>query len=164
MVLSNNNDISVINHFEFTYLSSLKWLITLISLLLDNTKNDELKEINICYTIPSKGIAKITDSSEKDQFLREFTYYNIKVKRTDKTKQVRENNILIVKNAAINYLKHLKQFKHGLETEESYLIFYNLLKTECNKEGFDLAEEEKSLLEIDPKILEKINDYMYLLA
>lgn len=137
-----------------------KWLITLISLLLDNTKNDELKEINICYTIPSKGIAKITDSSEKDQFLREFTYYNIKVKRTDKTKQVRENNILIVKNAAINYLKHLKQFKHGLETEESYLIFYNLLKTECNKEGFDLAEEEKSLLEIDPKILEKINAYM----
>ena len=102
-----------------------KWLITLISLLLDNTKNDELKEINICYTIPSKGIAKITDSSEKDQFLREFTYYNIKVKRTDKTKQVRENNILIVKNAAINYLKHLKQFKHGLETEESYFKFRN---------------------------------------
>ena len=154
-----NDDEEKIYFKDDKYVNS-KWLITLISLLLDNTKNDELKEINICYTIPSKGIAKITDLSEKEQFLKEFTYYNINVKRTDKTKQVRENNILIVKNAAINYLKHLKQFKHGLETEESYLIFYNLLKTECNKEGFDLVEEEKSLLEIEPKLLEKIYDYM----
>lgn len=142
-----------------TYVSS-KWLITLISLLLDNTKNNDTKEINICYTIPNKNISKVTEESELTNFLGEFTYYNIKVKRTDKTRQVRENNILIVKNAAINYLKHLKQFKHGLENEESYLIFYNLLQTECRKEGFELEEEEKNLLAIDSKSLDKIYSYI----
>lgn len=139
-----------------TYID-VKWLITIISLLLDNTKKNDNKEINICYTIPSKDITKVTSKEEKEEFLSQFTYYNIKVKKTDKTRQVRENNILIVKNAAINYLKHLKQFKHGLEDEESYLIFYNLLKNECRKEGFDLEETEKNLLEVDPKYLERIS-------
>ena len=132
----------------------------LISLILDNSRNNDIKEINICYTIPSRRISKVTSSDQVDEFLKEFTYYNIKVKRTDKTKQVRENNILIVKNAAINYLKHLKQFKHGLEDEESYLIFYNLLKNECRKEGFELSEEEKNLLDIEDKQLEKIYSYI----
>lgn len=142
-----------------TFINS-KWLITIISLILDNTKNYDSKEINICYTIPSKEVSKLNDTNSQEEFLSEFTYYNIRVKRTDQTRQVRENNILIVKNAAINYLKHLKQYKHGLETEESYLIFYNLLKSECRKEGFELEEEEKNLLDIDKKQLEKI--YLYI--
>lgn len=142
-----------------TYINS-KWLITIISLILDNTKNYDSKEINICYTIPNKDMSKISEKNQQKDFLKKFTYYNIKVKRTAKTRQVRENNILIVKNAAINYLKHLKQYKHGLETEESYLIFYNLLQTECFKEGFELEEEEKNLLDIDSKQLEKIYSYM----
>ncbi len=137
-----------------------KWLITLISLLIDNTKNNDNKEINICYTIPSKDIVKLSDLKDRETFISSFTYYNIKVKRTDKTRQVRENNILIVKNAAINYLKHLKQYKHGLENEESYKIFYNLLKTECQKEGFELEEEEKNLLDIDEKHLERLYSYL----
>lgn len=141
-----------------SYINS-KWLITVISLLLDNTKNQDSKEINICYTIPNKEISKLTESTDYNDFLKEFTYYNIKIKRTSNTRQVRENNILIIKNAAINYLKHLKQYKHGLESEESYIIFYNLLKTECFKEGFELEEEEKNLLEIDSKELEKIYSY-----
>ncbi len=142
-----------------TYIDS-KWLLSTLTLLLDNVRNDESKEINICYTIPSKEITKVTEKEQREKFLREFTFYNIKVKRTDTTKQVRENNILIVKNAAINYLKHLKQYKHGLEDEESYLIFYNLLKDECQKEGFELEEEEKNLLDIDLKDLAKVEEYM----
>lgn len=142
-----------------TFINS-KWLITIISLILDNTKNYDSKEINICYTIPSKEVSKLNDANSQEEFLSEFTYYNIRVKRTDQTRQVRENNILIVKNAAINYLKHLKQYKHGLENEESYLIFYNLLKSECRKEGFELEEEEKNLLDIDKKQLDKI--YLYI--
>lgn len=145
--------------YDETYVDS-RWFLTILSLLLDNTRNNESKEINICYTIPSKNVIKVTDIKDKERFLSEFTYYNIKVKRTDKTRQVRENNILIVKNAAINYLKHLKQYKHGLESEESYLIFYNLLKNECRKEGFELEEEEKNLLDIDEKALEKINAFL----
>ena len=142
-----------------TFINS-KWLITIISLILDNTKNYDSKEINICYTIPSKEVSKLNDANSQEEFLSEFTYYNIRVKRTDQTRQVRENNILIVKNAAINYLKHLKQYKHGLENEKSYLIFYNLLKSECRKEGFELEEEEKNLLDIDKKQLDKI--YLYI--
>ena len=142
-----------------TYVNS-RWLISFISLILDNTKNYDSKEINICYTIANKEITKLVDSSNIESFLSKFTYYSIRVKRTDKTRQVRENNILIVKNAAINYLKHLKQYKHGLENEESYLIFYNLLKSECNKEGFELEEEEKNILEIEPKELDKIYQYI----
>lgn len=137
-----------------------KWFLSLMAIVLDNTKNDDTKEINICYTIPNKHISRITEKEELEAFLSEFVYYNIKVERTDKTRQVRENNILIVKNAAINYLKHLKQYKHGLENEESYQLFYNLLINECRKEGFELQEEEMNLMEIEPKELTKIKDYL----
>ncbi len=141
--------------YDNTYVNS-RWFLSFITLLLDNTRNNDMKEINVCYTIPSRDTSVLRNKEDLDNFLQKFTYYNIKVKRTDKTKQVRENNILIVKNAAINYLKHLKQYKHGLENEESYLIFYNLLKNECRKEGFELSEEEKELLDIESKKLEKI--------
>lgn len=156
---SYNDEEEKIYFKDGTYISS-KWLISVIALLLDNTKNHDSKEINICYTIPNKGISKVTDENDLEEFLSDFTYYNIKVKRTDRTRQVRENNILIVKNAAINYLKHLKQYKHGLENEESYLIFYNLLKTECQKEGFELEEEEKQLTNVNSKCLDKIYSYI----
>ena len=137
-----------------------KWFLALMTIVLDNTKNDDTKEINICYTIPNRHISRITNKEDLDTFLSEFVYYNIKVERTDKTRQVRENNILIVKNAAINYLKHLKQYKHGLENEESYQLFHNLLINECRKEGFELQEEEMNLLEIEPKELLKIKEYL----
>lgn len=137
-----------------------KWLLTFLSLILDNAKNKTSKEINICYTIPSKDINKVTEESEIDTFLSKFRYYSIKVRHTDTSKPVKENNILVVKNAAINYLKHLKQYKHGLENEESYLIFYNLLKKECHKEGFELEEQESNLLEVDQKFLEKIYSFI----
>ena len=137
-----------------------KWLLTFLSLLLDNTKKNKVQEINICYTIPNKDINKVTEPKECDKFLSSFRYYNIKVKKTNIEKEVRENNILIVKNAAINYLKHLKQYKHGLENEESYNIFYKLLRSECQKEGFDLEEKESCLIDADPKYLEKITKYI----
>ena len=144
---------------EKEYVDS-KWFLSIMTMLLDNTKNDDTKEINICYTIPNRHISRITNKDEQDDFLQEFVYYNIKVERTDKTKQVRENNILIVKNAAINYLKHLKQYKHGLENEESYKLFHNLLINECRKEGFELKEEEMNLMDIPEKELSKIKDYL----
>ena len=83
-----------------TYVNS-RWLISFISLILDNTKNYDSKEINICYTIANKEITKLVDSSNIESFLSKFTYYSIRVKRTDKTRQVRENNILIVKNEVL---------------------------------------------------------------
>lgn len=137
-----------------------KWLLTFLSLLLDNTKNKENKEINICYTIPDKEISKIEEEKDISTFLSHFQFYSIKVRHTDNTKPVKENNILVVKNAAINYLKHLKQYKHGLENEESYLIFYNLLKKECSKEGFELEEQEMNLLDVEKKILDKIYTFI----
>lgn len=137
-----------------------KWFLSFMALLLDNTKNDDAKEINICYTIPNKHISHISDKEKLEEFLGEFVYYNIKVQRTDKTRQVRENNILIVKNAAINYLKHLKQYKHGLENEESYQLFYNLLTNECRKEGFELYEDESNLMEINTRELTKIKEFL----
>lgn len=142
-----------------TFIDS-KWLLSFISLLLDNTKNNDNKEINICYTIPNKDLSKITEPKDNEMFLSDFTYYSIKVRHIDSSKPVKENNILVVKNAAINYLKHLKQYKHGLESEDSYKIFYNLLKKECQKDGFELREQVMNLLEADKKILDKIYSFM----
>lgn len=142
-----------------TYIDS-KWFLTFVSILLDNTKNDESKEIAICYCIPNKDISKCTCKNEREKFLSEIRFYNINIKRTSKTKDVKENNILIVKNAAINYLKHLKQYKHGKENKESYQIFYNLLKNECKKDGFKLTETDMNLLDIDEKFLNKITSYL----
>ena len=137
-----------------------KWLIPLIIMLLDK-KSDKniLKEINICYTIPNKDINKLDKINNLENYLEQYTYYSIKITHQDNTKLVKENNILILKNAAINYLKHLKQFKHGLESKETYKIFYNLLKNECNKQGFILTEEETPLLE-EPNKISIIEQYI----
>ena len=137
------------------------WLSQIISLIFDTKKGESSKKnITICYTIPNKDIKRIEEEKDLDKLLSQFTYYYIKVKYTDKTKPIKENNILIIKNAAINYLKHLKQYKHGLETEESYLIFYNLLKNECHKQGFILEEETYLLNELDEKYLSKVKEYI----
>ena len=138
-----------------TYVDA-KWLLAFLSLILDNTKQKENKEINIYYTIPDKNTPKLKDSQDIKKFLKSFTYYSIKVKQNDENKNLRENHILIVKNAAINYLKHLKQYQHGLENKDSYLIFYNLLKRECQKEKFELIEENINLLDLKPRDLAKI--------
>ena len=138
-----------------------KWLMAYLALVLDNKKGStEHKDIKICYTIPEKETKKITDINDLDYFLSQFTYYDINVKYSDKVKAVKENNILVLKNAAINYLKHLKQYIHGLESEETYLIFYNLLKNECYKQGFILEEEIITLNEIDPIYLKKVKDLL----
>ena len=130
-----------------------KWLIPLIIMILDKKENNNiLKEINICYTIPNKDLNKLDNLNNIEEYLEQYTYYNIKIIHQDNTKLVKENNILILKNAAINYLKHLKQYKHGLESKETYRIFYNLLKNECNKQGFILLEEERHLIEEQNKI------------
>ena len=137
-----------------------RWFLAFISVLLDNTKNNEYKEINICYTIANKDVNKVKDKKDIENFLEKFNYYKINIKRINNKESVKENDILIVKNAAINYLKHLKQYTHGLENEESYLIFYNLLKKECHKKGFELHEEETNLLDIPYNELNKIKNLM----
>lgn len=154
--------IGSLNRIEFTDGTWLdaKWFLCFMSLLLDNVTTRRMKEINVCYTIPNKDIPKVVDKGDKGKFLEQFTYYSIKVRHTDSSKQVRENNILVVKNAAINYLKHLKQYKHGLESAESYQIFYTLLKNECHKFGFECVEETKNLNEADEKLLAKIDEFM----
>ena len=147
-------------HFKDKTYFDASWLITIISLLLDNRTSNISKDIKICYTIPSKNTKKLVYKEDKQDFLKKFTHYTINIKYNDKTKELKENSILIVKNAAINYLKHLKQYEHGLESDESYKIFYNLLKTECRKQGFELEEIKNNLLDIDDKILDKINSYI----
>lgn len=154
-----NSKKEIIEFNDDTYVD-YKWFLTFVSILLDNSKNDESKEINICYCIANKDIAKCTKKQDKDKFLSAIRYYNINIKRTNRTNDIKENNILIVKNAAINYLKHLKKYKHGLENKESYQIFYNLLKNECQKDGFKLTESDVNLLDIDEKFLDKINSYI----
>ncbi len=142
-----------------TYIE-VNWLLTFITMLFDTPSKEDANEINICYTIPEKEIEKIESLKNIDAFLSNFTYYNIIVKHTDKDKAIKENNILIVKNAAINYLKHLKQYKHGLENKETYMIFYNLLKNECHKEGFELKEKKSNLLDVDEKQLSKLKEFI----
>lgn len=154
-----NSKENKIYFFDQTYVDA-KWFLSYLSFLLDNTKNEENKEINICYTIPSKDLQRIKKKEEKESFLSNFTFYHIKVSHTDLKKTVKENNILILKNAAINYLKHLKQYEHGLEGPDSYKIFYNLLKNETNKEGYELKETKINLTEIDEPLLEKIDKVM----
>ena len=147
-------------HFQDDTYVDANYILSFIALLLDKNTNEGLKQMNICYTIPNRDISKIGSQEELTSFIENFTFYNINVRQTDKTKIARENNILIIKNAAIHYLKHLKQFKHGIENEETYKIFYNLLVSECQKEGFELTEEEKNLIETDQKLLDKIIYYI----
>jgi len=148
----------IVEFMDGTYIEG-KWINEFLTKMF-TSKDSQIKQINICYTIPDKDISRVTSPKEIDEFLSKFTYYNIIVKHTDKTKQVKENNILIVKNAAINYLKHLKQYEHGLENKETYMIFYNLLKNECKKENFELIETKSNLLEVDKKQLDILKEFI----
>lgn len=145
--------------FKDNYYIEVNWLITIISLILDNKSSNISKDIKICYTIPNKNTKKLNYKEDIKEFLKSFTHYTINIKYNDKTKELKDNSILLVKNAAINYLKHLKQFEHGLETEESYQIFYNLLRTECRKQGFELEETKTNLLN-ELKTIEIIDSYI----
>lgn len=136
-----------------------KWLLPFLCMILEDKKESE-KEINICYAFPSSDITKLTSKDDELFFLSHFTYYNIKVKQVDKTKPIQDNTIVILKNAAINYLKHLKQYHHGLEQKESYLTFYNVLKNECHKQGFELIEEKSNLIKADENILNITKEYI----
>ena len=129
-----------------------KWLLPFLCMILEDKKESQ-KEINICYAFPSRDIEKLTSKDDELFFLSHFTYYNIKVKHIDKTKPVQDNTIVLLKNAAINYLKHLKQYHHGLEPKESYLTFYNVLKNECSKQGFELIEQKMNLIKADESVL-----------
>lgn len=136
----------------------LPWLCSFIALILDNPHpNKTHRDITICYTIPKRDVKKINSPDDLIEFLSYFIFFSIKVKYTDKTKEVKENNILIIKNAAINYLKHFKKYKYGLESEELYLVFYKLLKNECTKQGFVLEEEVDKLTNVNVKYLKHIS-------
>lgn len=136
----------------------LPWLCSFIALILDNPHpNKTHRDITICYTIPKRDVKKINSPDDSIEFLSYFIFFSIKVKYTDKTKEVKENNILIIKNAAINYLKHFKKYKYGLESEELYLVFYKLLKNECTKQGFVLEEEVDKLTNVNVKYLKHIS-------
>ena len=136
----------------------LPWLCSFIALILDNPhQNKTHRDITICYTIPKRDVKKINSPDDLIEFLSHFIFFSIKVKYTDKTKEVKENNILIIKNAAINYLKHFKKYKYGLESEELYLVFYKLLKNECTKQGFVLEEEADKLTNVNVKYLKHIS-------
>ena len=136
----------------------LPWLCSVIALILDNPPpNKTHRDITICYTIPKRDVKKINSPDDLIEFLSHFIFFSIKVKYTDKTKEVKENNILIIKNAAINYLKHFKKYKYGLESEELYLVFYKLLKNECTKQGFVLEEEADKLTNVNVKYLKHIS-------
>lgn len=136
----------------------LPWLCSFIALILDNPHTNKThRDITICYTIPKRDVKKINSPDDLIEFLSHFIFFSIKVKYTDKTKEVKENNILIIKNAAINYLKHFKKYKYGLESEELYLVFYKLLKNECTKQGFVLEEEADKLTNVNVKYLKHIS-------
>lgn len=136
----------------------LPWLCSFIAFILDNPQpNKTHRDITICYTIPKRNVKKINSPDDLIEFLSHFIFFSIKVKYTDKTKEVKENNILIIKNAAINYLKHFKKYKYGLESEELYLVFYKLLKNECTKQGFVLEEEADKLTNVNAKYLKHIS-------
>lgn len=136
-----------------------KWLLPMLCMILEDKKESQT-EINICYAFPSADIEKLTTKDDELFFLSHFTYYNIKLKYVDKTKQPQDNTIIILKNAAINYLKHLKQFHHGLEKKETYLTFYNVLKNECSKQGFELIEKKSNLIKANENILNITKDHI----
>ena len=142
-----------------TYVNST-WFITLISLVLDNVRSDDFKEINICYTIASRDITRLENNMDIEKFLANFSYYNITVRRTNKTRMIHENDILLVKNAAVNYLKHLKRFKEGLENSDTYKVFYELLKKECLKNNFLLISNQGCLIDVNKKELDTIYDFI----
>ena len=139
----------------------VKWLLTYLVLLFDKTNNGgSKKSINVCYTIPDKDIEKCNKINKLDDFFAHFTYYKISVSDSESNKGIKDNSILVIKNAANNYLKHLKQYRYGLESEEAYLIFYNLLKNECNKQNLRLEEEVCVLSELDDNYIEKIKSFI----
>lgn len=164
-LLLNNKYLYVKNEDRIVFDNDMyidaKWLLSYVALLFDRTSNNEgKKSINVCYTIPNQDIEKCTNLNNLDDFFSHFTFYKITVKGSDANKEIKDNSILVIKNAANNYLKHLKQFKYGLESEESYQIFYNLLKNECHKQKFILEEEVNVLSELDSNYLERIKSFI----
>ena len=147
--------------FDNDFYVDARWLLAYLVMLFDNNNPGEGKKgVAISYTIPSKDIKKCNRIDDLDEFFNGFTYYRIDVEGTEQNRKIRENGILIIKNAANNYFKHLKQFKYGLESEEAYLIFYNLLKNECHKQGLLLEEETKKLSELDESYLDRIKGFI----
>ena len=143
-------------YFENNDYIDSKWLLHILVLYFDNNK--ELpKEMIISYTMPKKNIEKCSNIYELDKYFKQFDYYRIKISSKD---GIKENNRLILRNATNNYLKHLKKYKLGLESEESYLIFYNLIKNECHKNGYNLEEEIRVLSELDEHNLRRIKSFM----
>lgn len=136
-----------------------KWLLPLLCMIF-NTRPILQREINISYAFPSRDIEKLTTKDDELFFLSHFTYYNIRLKLVDASKLPKENTIALLKNSALSYLKHLKQFHHGLEKKDTYLTFYNVLKNECAKEGFQLIEETSNLIKADDSLLNITKDYI----
>ena len=137
----------------------IKWLLHILILYLDNNKETTKEELTINYIIPKKDIEKCFYLEELDEFFKQFDFYKIKISCNEED-HLEENTILVLKNASNNYLKHLKKYKRGEESEEAYLIFYNLLKNECHKQGYKLEEQIRVLSELDEHYLRKIKSYI----
>lgn len=152
------NHIGAIVFIDNTWVDS-KWLLPFLCMILEEQKEIE-KEVNICYAFPTKDIKKLTTKDDELFFLSHFTYYKIKVKHTDKKNLIQDNTLVLLKNATINYLKHLKQYHHGLDSKESYLTYYNVLKNECNKQGFEFTEEKCNLIKADESILNITKEFI----
>ena len=146
-------------YFENNDYIDVKWLLHTLILYLDNNKDSQNKEIEINYIIPKNNIYRCTDINDLDIFFKQIDFYRIKIQCNDNI-IIDENNTLILKNAANNYLKHLKKYKQKEESEEAYLIFYNLLKNECHKQGYKLEEEIRVLNELDDHYLRKIKSFI----
>jgi len=137
-------------YFSDNLYVSCSWFITFTSSLLSRKNNNEYHDIIIYYAIPNKNTPHLTEEKDTDNFLLSFTFYSVVINHNQNHKLSKENSLLIVKNAAINYLKHLKQYKHGLESQDSSTIFYNLLTSECQKENLKITIAEKKLSELSP--------------
>lgn len=136
-----------------------KWLLPFLCMILEDKKESQ-NIINICYAFPSSDITKLTDKEDELFFLSHFTYYNIRLKHVDTSIPIQNNTIVLLKNAAINYLKHLKQYHHGLEQKDTYLTFYNVLKNECTKHGFELVEQQNNLIKANENMLNIVKDHI----
>lgn len=145
-------------YFQNNLYIKCSWFITFTTYLLCSPEDNKYHDILIYYAIPHKNIEHLTQSKDINTFISSFEFYNITINHDNECKLSKENSLLIVKNAAINYLKHLKQYKHGLESQDSSLIFYNLLTSECQKENFTFTEEKKNLSEISPEIIGNLNE------
>lgn len=138
-----------------------RWLLAYLSLLFDNKNREKNKDnIEICCVMPNKGIDKCSNIKEIDEFFKCFNYYKLLIKYSSSSILLNNRMEITIKNAASKYLYHLRQFRDNKESEESYKIFYNVLKNECHKNGMILEEEIRVLSDVDSDLLDRLKRYI----